>query len=151
MLPFFNFLLPWWKKAHAQVEFTSLLEAQCRCGRCFVFLGTKMASCSCLLTQRLLGQQFSLWEREKLYKTIMQLKPHLLFDLNPFLVILLYLFFFFFINNLFDLQSKNKTKMTKLVDPVLSISILHDNMTCQVNKENHSITDLGCAKLYYQF
>ena len=81
----------------------------------------------------------------KAYKTIMQLKPFLLFNLNPFLVILLFFFF--------DLQSNNKTKMTKLVDPVLSISILHDNMICQVNKENHSITDLGpgCAKLYFQF
>ena len=46
----------------------------------------------------------------KAYKTIMQLKALLPFDLNPFLVILFYLLFFF-INNLFDLQSKNKTKI----------------------------------------
>ena len=43
--------------------------------------------------------------------------------------------------------------MTKFVDPVLLISILHNNMIRQVNKENHSITDLGPgrAKLYFQF
>ena len=69
---------------------------------------------------------------------------NLLFDLNPFFDLILYLFFYNFFFYLAR-QSKNKTKMTNLVDPVLSI--------CQVNEENHSITDLGpgCAKLYYQF
>ena len=47
----------------------------------------------------------------KAYKTFMQLKPLLLFDLKPFLVILLYLHFFFSFFNPFDLQSKNRTKI----------------------------------------
>ena len=57
------------------------------------------------------------------------------------------------ISKTFKIPSSNLGTDPSFLDPVLSISILHDNMICRVNKKNHSITDLGpgCAKLYYQF